>query len=195
MKGSMFMVFEDHVSSNYGAEVFEHLLDTVALETTEPFVGPGVYPAGDLVALVVGLADHVGITVDEVLRSYGRHAFAALAGSIAPLMAQFTDPRDFLLSLEGVIHTEVRKLDLHASPARFEVTADGDDGLLLRYQSPLGLFPLVHGLLDGAGDWFGVPFAHELIATEGTNGVFRLRFDPPAGVDASATAASSAASA
>ena len=52
MKGAIFKLLEDFVTSNYGPDAFEDLVDATELETTEPFVGPGNYPPGDLLALV-----------------------------------------------------------------------------------------------------------------------------------------------
>lgn len=177
MKGVIFNVFEDFVITKFGEDVLEDIVDATTLQTTEPFVGPGTYPATDLLALVATAADLLGITVDEALRAYGRHAFPALAGAVPTLMEQFSNPSSFLLGLESVIHTEVRKLDAEASPARFRVEAAGPAALTMHYESPFGLFGLVHGLLDGVGDWFEADFQHEMIKAEGTNASFAITFD------------------
>ena len=84
------------------------------------------------------------------------------------------DARSFLRTLESVVHTEVRKLDEAARPARFTVSdLDGDD-LLLHYESDLGLFALVEGLLAGVGDWFDTAITSELIDTAGTCARYRV---------------------
>ena len=176
MKGVIFNVFEDFVVKNFGEDVLEDIVEATTLDTAEPFVGPGTYPATDLLALVVTAAAKLGITVDQALRACGRHGFPALAGSVPTLMAQFDDAESFLLGLESVIHTEVRKLDTDASPARFRVEQVVPGELSMHYESPFGLFGLVHGLLDGVGDWFSVDFTHEMVAADGTNATFRIRF-------------------
>lgn len=175
MKGAIFKVLEDFVETAYGPDAFDELLDETELETTEPFVGPGTYPATDLLALVGTAVEKHGIELDDLLRAFGRHAFPALAGSVPTLMEGFDDPHSFLLGLESVIHTEVRKLDPEANPARFTVTESGEDELTLHYESPFGLFAFVEGMFDGVSTWYGVPVEYELVATEGTNAVFRLR--------------------
>ncbi|MEZ5246253.1 MAG: heme NO-binding domain-containing protein [Acidimicrobiales bacterium] len=174
MKGVIFNVFENFVVETFGEDVLEDIVADTTIETTEPFVGPGTYPAGDLVALVVTAAAKLGVTVDEALQACGRHAFPTLAGAVPSLMAHFDDLEAFLLGLESVVHTEVRKLDQDASPARFAVERIGDGELLMHYASPFGLFGLVHGLLDGAGDWFETEFTHEMVSSEGTNATFRI---------------------
>jgi hypothetical protein len=176
VKGAIFKLFEEFIVAGYGADAFEDLLDSTDLETKEPFVGPGNYPPGDLLALVgTAVATHE-TTVEELLRAFGRHAFPSLARSVPTLLKGLDTPHAFLCNLESVIHTEVRKLDPDANPARFTVTDLGPDEMLLHYASPFGLFPLVEGLLAGVGDWYEVPLDYELIETDQTNGTFRVRF-------------------
>lgn len=177
MKGSVFSLFEAFVIANYGEDTYDDILATTQLETAGPFVGPGIYPASDLLALVRTATDMLGITPEAALRAFGRHALPSLARSVPELMEAAGTPREFLMRLESVVHTEVRKLDPAASPPRLTVTSDSEADLTLHYESPFGLFSLVEGFLDGVGDWYGVPLSHELISTEGTNGTFRIRFD------------------
>lgn len=176
MKGAIFKLFEDFVGSTYGPDAFDDLLDATELETTEPFVGPGNYPATDLLALVGQAVATFDLSTEQLLQAFGRHSFPALAGSVPTLLEGLDTPHSFLSNLESVIHTEVRKLDPDASPARFTVTDLGQTELLLHYESPFGLFPLVQGFLDGVGDWYEQPIEHELESTEGTSGTFRVRF-------------------
>ena len=175
MKGAIFKLLEDFVDSTYGPDAFEDLVDATELQTTEPFVGPGNYPATDLLALVGTAVETHRIEVDTLLRAFGRHAFPALAGSVPTLLEGLDTPHDFLLNLESVVHTEVRKLDPDASPARFTAIERGPGELELTYESPFGLFSLVEGLLDGVGDWFDVPVVSERLSVDGTNATFVVR--------------------
>ena len=179
MKGVIFKLLGEFVESTYGPDAFDELLERTELETREPFVGPGNYPPGDLLALVGTAVETHGIAVEDLLSGFGRFAFPSLARSVPTLLEGLDTPHAFLANLESVIHTEVRKLDPEASPARFSVTELGPTEMLLHYESPFGLFPLVGGFLDGIGDWYGVPVEHELIETEGTNGTYRVRFAEP----------------
>ncbi len=178
MKGSIFKLFEEFVTERYGLDAYEGLLDTTSLETTEPFVGPGTYPAGDLLALLTTASANHDISVDDLLRGLGRYAFSFLAGAVPTLMEGLDDPRSFLLGLESVIHTEVRKLYPDADPPRFTAVELGPADLELRYQSALGLFSLVEGLLDGLGDWYDCAIGHERLTVDGTNAVFRVVLGP-----------------
>ncbi len=180
MKGSIFLLFEEFVVESYGEELFEELLASTELETVEPFVAPGTYPATDLVALLMTASAKSGLSTDELLHRFGVFAFPALARSAGPLLDGIDSPQVLLQSLEAVVHTEIRKLDPEANPARFEVVDLGPDELELHYVSPLGLFSLVEGLLDGIAAWFDQPVVHQRVSTDGTNAVFRISFSAEA---------------
>lgn len=175
MKGAIFKLFEDFVTTVHGPDAFDDLLDITELQTVGPIVGPGTYPAEDLLSLVGSAVTAYEQPVDDLLRAFGRHAFPALARSVSELLVGLDDPHSFLMSLESVIHTEVRKLDHEANPARFSATEVAGDELLLGYDSGFGLFSLVEGFLDGLGDWYDAPLHHERVSTDGTNAVFRVR--------------------
>ncbi|MEM8924693.1 MAG: heme NO-binding domain-containing protein [Actinomycetota bacterium] len=178
MKGSIFNLFEDFVVTSYGEDVYEDLVDATTLETAGPFVGPGNYPPGDLLALVGTACATFEVDVETLLRGFGRHAFPMLAASVPTLMEGLDTPFEFLLALETLIHTEVRKLDHDADPARFTVTRTSDDSLTLHYESPFGLFALVEGMFDGIGDYFDTELHYERVAVDGTNATFTVRCVP-----------------
>jgi len=175
MKGAIFKLFEDFVTTAHGPDAFDDLLDSTEMQTVGPIVGPGTYPAEDLLALVGSAVTAYEQPVDDLLRAFGRHAFPALVQSVSELTVGMDDPHTFLMSLESVIHTEVRKLDHEANPARFAATEVASDELLLGYESGFGLFALVEGFLDGLGDWYDAPLHHERVSTDGTNAVFRIK--------------------
>ncbi len=191
MKGIIFTTFEAFVSDSFGEDVWEDIVDNTELVTNEPFVGPGTYPESDLIALVTTAVQTLGITLDEALAAFGAYSFPKLAEGVPQLMEGLGDARTFFVRLEAVIHTEVRKLDPEANPARFTVEETGDSTLLLNYESPLGLFALVGGFIDGVGAWYGEKIIHEVVSTDGTNATFALTFAeavaaPPVTVDGAA---------
>ncbi len=183
MKGAIFKLLEDFVVTHHGPDAFDDLLDETEMQTTTPMVGPGTYPAEDLLALVGTAVEKYDVPVDDLLRAFGRHSFPGLANSVTELMVGMDDPHSFLLQLESVIHTEVRKLDSEADPARFDATEVNESEILLHYQSPFGLFPLVEGFLDGISDWYDMPLSYQLESTEGTNATFRIQTGPNADGD------------
>lgn len=175
MKGVIFNTFEAFICDTFGDEIYERILDETELETTEVIVGPGTYPAADLMALVGSAIRILDISLETALTEFGKYAFPRLAASIPDLMAELPDAESFFFGLESVIHTEVRKLDAEANPARF-TPERVEDGMVLHYESPLGLFPLVGGFIEGVAAWYDEPVRWEMVASEGTNASFHVQF-------------------
>jgi len=185
MKGTIFILFEDFVTAELGDHAFDDVLASAGLADAEPFVGPGTYPVDHLRALVAAAGERAGQPADELLRAFGRYAFPAWARSAPTLLDGVVGPRQLLEQLDSMVEVEVRKLDPDARPARFTVLAVAGDELLLEYESPAGLFPLVSGILDGIGDWFGTGIDHRLVSTQGTNGTYLITLAAtPAGAGA-----------
>ena len=175
MKGMIFLAFEDFVVANWGEDTFDDILAETQLETTGPFVATGFYPPTDLLALVNTACDVLDVDLDDAIKAFASHAFPLLAESVLPLMEQLPDLRTFLMQLESLIHTEIRKLHPEADPARLTIEETDCGDLMLHYASPLGLYAMVEGLLDGAATWYGESIKCDLVSTEGTNGIFRLQ--------------------
>lgn len=178
MKGTIFILFEDFVVAELGHDAFDQVLAAAGLADAEPFVGPGSYAVDQFRALLAAASERSGRPADDLLHAFGRHAFPLLARSAPVLLKGISGPRQLLEQLDSIIDTEVRKLDPDAHPARFTVLAVAGDELLLEYESPHGLFPLVSGALDGMADWYGTPIDHRLVSTQGTNGTYLVTFPP-----------------
>lgn len=156
MKGIVFNIFEEFVTENWGEDTYEEILDATSLKTDEPFVAPGAYPDEDLMSLVATAVDQLGVPLPDALRAFGRFCFPGLARAYPIFLDGHTDAKTFLLTVETVIHVEVRKLMPDASPPRFDYEDPGPDQLVIQYKSTRKLCHLMAGLLDGVGDHFGI---------------------------------------
>lgn len=159
MKGVIFKAFEDFVTTNWGDEVYEQLLDNTQLTTDEPFVGPGTYPDADLLALVSTAIAKLGVPLEDALRAFGKHAFPLLAAGAKDLVDAHAHPKPFLAVVDSIIHMEVRKLYPDAETPRVLIEDVGPDKAVLRYESARGLCAVLVGLVEGAGDYFDSPVA------------------------------------
>ena len=52
MKGVIYNIFESFISENFGADVYEKILDQSSLESDPVFISAGTYPDADLFELV-----------------------------------------------------------------------------------------------------------------------------------------------
>lgn len=175
MKGVIFKFFEDFVVENFGDDVYDDILDSTELETKEPFVGPGTYPDGDLIGMVVSASGMLGISVDVAVKTFGKWMFSKLAAMTPQFVDNHTHPKDFLMTVEDVIHVEVNKLYKHAETPGFEYEDLGADKLLIIYSSKRKMFSLMEGLVEGVGDYFNYNIGQEFEEKD-DKGYFTLTF-------------------
>jgi hypothetical protein len=90
----------------------------------------------------------------EVLRWFGREAMPLLAKRYPVFFTEHRTAHSFILSVNSIIHPEVRKLyaGAHCPYFRFEQKPDGT--LQMTYDSPRQLCALAQGFIEGAGDHF-----------------------------------------
>ena len=153
MKGIVFNLLEEIVVREHGEETWEELLDSAGLDGV--YTSLGNYPDADLMALVAAASDAVGIAPDDVVRWFGRNALPLLAARYPALFEPHADARAFVLTLNEIIHPEVRKLYPGADTPAFGFDASRPGKLTMDYRSSRRLCAFAEGLLLGAGDHFG----------------------------------------
>ena len=181
MKGVIFNLFEDFICESFGDEAYESILDATDLQTTGPFIGPGLYPDEDLLALVGVAVDQLGVSVQDALRAFGRFALPRLVEAHPDFASSECGAKEFLLSVDSVIHVEVKKLWPDAQTPSFRYVDATEDGLSMMYQSPRKFCPLVEGFIDGVADHFGekIDREHSSCMHDGAEEcVFQLQFAP-----------------
>jgi Haem-NO-binding len=153
MKGIVFNLLEDVVVRQHGANVWDDLLDAAGVGGS--YTSLGSYPDVEIEQLVGAAADMLSLEPAEILRWFGQSAFPLLAERYPAFFVGHDTIRPFILSLNSIIHPEVRKLypGAHCPHFRFE---DGPGGsLLMGYDSARKLCALAHGFIEGAGAHFG----------------------------------------
>jgi Haem-NO-binding len=151
MKGIVFNLLEQLIARDHGEETWDALLD--ATELTGAYTSLGSYPDEDLMKIVGAAAAELHVSPDDVLRWFGRNALPLFAGRYPQLFEPHDSTRSFVLTLNEIIHPEVRKLYPGADVPVFDF--DSRDGLLVMgYRSPRKLCAFAEGLLRGAADHY-----------------------------------------
>lgn len=163
MKGIIFNAFEGFVAQNWGDEFYESILDATELETQEPFVGPGTYPDGDLLALVATAVQKLDVPLHDALVAFGSFAFKGLVASHPAFVDKHVKLSEFLKTVDSIIHIEVRKLYPESVTPTVLVEDVDDATLRLSYHSDRKLCAVLEGLVQGAAEHFDtqVTFAHD----------------------------------
>ncbi|MCR9244600.1 MAG: heme NO-binding domain-containing protein [bacterium] len=155
MKGVVFTELLAMAEQRYGIEVLDTVLLAAGLDHGGAYTAVGSYDWREFQTICDALAEQVGLTAPELLRSYGQHLFGVFAARYPAFFADTASPFDFLENVEALIHPEVRKLYPDADLPRFEVERT-TTGLRMRYVSKRPFAELARGLLEGCMQHFGV---------------------------------------
>ena len=153
MKGVIFNLAEEVVSARFGDAAWDQVLDSAGLDGA--FTSLGNYPDSDLVSLVSAASALLDVPVDEVIRTIGSGALPLLAERYPAFFTPHTSTRPFLLTLNEIIHAEVRKLYPDADVPEFEFDTSDDTWLVMRYRSQRQLCALAEGFVMGAAAHYG----------------------------------------
>lgn len=153
MKGIVFNLLGDLVTSRYGAETWDTLLDHAAVDGA--YTSLGNYSDTELTKLVAAAATALNQPPESIVRWFGREALPVLAAQYPHFFSPHRDTRAFLLTLNGIIHPEVRKLYPGAETPEFEFTSETDGALTMVYRSSRRLCSFAEGLIEGAAAHYG----------------------------------------
>ena len=153
MKGVIFNLLEEVVSTAQGERAWDDLLDAAGLDGV--YTSLGSYDDAEMSLLVSTAGSALSMPDDEVLRWFGRQAIPHMVARWPDYFTAHEQTVPFLRSLNSVIHPEVRKLYAGAYCPHFDFTSPQDGSLLIGYRSPRRLCGLAHGFILGAGDHYG----------------------------------------
>jgi hypothetical protein len=152
MKGVVFNLLEQLVARDFGEDTWDGLLDASGLDGV--YTSLGSYPDEDLTKLVTAASEALGMPADDIVIWLGRNALPLFAERYPQLFEPHDSTRPFVLTLNDIIHPEVRKLYPGADVPEFDFDVR-DELLVMDYRSPRKLCSFAEGLLLGAADHYG----------------------------------------
>jgi hypothetical protein len=152
VKGIIFNLLEHVVTDEFGEEAWEGILDAAGVEGA--YTAVGTYPHEDLHQLVSAASTAVGMPQDDLIRWFGRRAIPPLAARYPDFFAPYTSTIPFVLTLNDVIHPEVRKLFPGAYAPEFDFESVDENCVALGYRSFRQLCPFAEGLVEGVADHY-----------------------------------------
>ncbi len=178
MKGVIFTEFLDFIEAEHGYETVDAILQSAALPSEGGYTAVGNYSFSEMSALTSELAKLQGKTEQSILRAFGRHLFGRYCRVYPRFFQHYTDPLDFLQSIEGKIHTEVRKLYPDARLPHLKTEPAGEHQIVLNYRSDRPLGALCLGLVEGCGEHFGAELLIEAAPAPGGLDIHIRRLAP-----------------
>lgn len=152
----MFNALENFITATYGEEVADKIFEESQLKTKDPFVGPGTYPDDDFHTLIRVTMEELKLTKDELMFDFGKFTFTELRTRFPKFVEKFTHPKDFLKTVEDIIHVEVKKVMQDAYLPKFQYTEPSDRELTITYFSKRKMYKLMEGIIEGVAEYFQV---------------------------------------
>ncbi|MFT6714913.1 MAG: hypothetical protein ACJAVJ_002205 [Planctomycetota bacterium] len=177
MKGLVFTEFLEMVESAYGMETTDELLELPTHESKGIYTSVGTYDATELVAMVVRLAEMTDASIPDLLTGFGEYLFVRFHEKYPEMFVEKETASQFLVSVHGHIHVEVRKLYPEASLPEFAYS-EREGALVMTYSSNRPFAMLALGLIRGSLKHFGgmQSVTCELLAPQdGTHAAFTIK--------------------
>ncbi|MCY4644069.1 MAG: heme NO-binding domain-containing protein [Bacteriovoracales bacterium] len=178
MKGIIFNILEEFVDRSYGEGSFDKLVDEALGDSSEVFVSPETYPDEKLFSLLDKIVEIRKVDLDDVLKSFGRYMFGKLARKYPLFVQPYDNPKDFIKTVNDIIHIEVKKIFLESEPPIFLCVKESGNNMTIRYESKRNLSSLAEGLLNGVADYYKKPIRilDKKKVTEENLCIFQLEF-------------------
>jgi Haem-NO-binding len=154
MKGIVFTEFLDMVAQRFGEELVDDMIADACLPHGGAYTSVGTYPHGEMVALVDSMSKRTNSSVDALLEVFGHHLFGRFYKSYPQFMDSTTDPLEFLMGIETIVHTEVRKLYPDAQLPEFDTRRISTVEIVMNYRSVHNFSSLALGLIKGCAEHY-----------------------------------------
>jgi predicted hydrocarbon binding protein len=105
-------------------------------------------------AFVTELSEITKVEVPALVKTFGEYLFIHLYNSSPSNLSHINNLKDFLLSIDGVIHKEVKRVHPKAYLPTFKYNETPNGDLIMFYQSKRKLCHLSEGLIFGAAKHF-----------------------------------------
>lgn len=157
MKGLVFREFLDMVDKVFSPEITELIISKSDLPSGGAYTSVGTYDHNEILTLVSALSTETGCKASKLVYSFGRYLFGRFRQTHPHFFADKSDAFEFLESVDGHIHVEVRKLYPNAELPSLSCSRPQDGQLIVNYESGRSMGDLAHGLIDACIENFTHP--------------------------------------
>jgi hypothetical protein len=154
MKGVVFTEFLEMVEAKFGLELVDQLIESSQLPSGGAYTSVGTYSYQELIELVGHLSNKSSVPVPELVKAFGHYLFQRFITLYPFVLKGVQTASQFLASVEGLIHVEVKKLYPDAELPELDFQA-GEKGWDLVYRSARPFADLCEGLVSECLEHFG----------------------------------------
>lgn len=154
MQGVVFNALADFVEETAGMAVWNEAIDSSKLLSEGAFTAGQTYPDEDLVTLAIFVANKLELELPDALRAFGKFLFGFLMERGPIEVRDYPNAQKLLEELDGVIHSEVQRLNPEAYTPFFEYVPTSETAGNLTYRSKRKMCVVAEGLIQGAADYY-----------------------------------------
>jgi len=159
MKGLIFNHLAEMVEEAFGMEAWDAILQRT--DNSGIYIATDTYPDQELMDLVSAAHFVSDSPVNEFVKTFGEYIFPHFRDSHPQFFSDKMTLKSFLLTVDHIIHVEVRKQNVGAILPKLEYKDESDNELTLYYSSPRKLCHLAEGLIAGAAAHFNTRYTLE----------------------------------
>ncbi|PIQ40211.1 MAG: hypothetical protein COW58_07275, partial [Thalassolituus sp. CG17_big_fil_post_rev_8_21_14_2_50_53_8] len=134
MKGVVFDILRDMVEEQFGLAGWNALLDKAGADGL--YISTQTYPDEELLKLVAAASEVTGKPADELVFSFGEFMVKEFYKRFPGFFDNASGLIDFLISVDRIVHVEVRKLYPDAALPSFTYEGGSSDEVTMNYRSP-----------------------------------------------------------
>jgi len=153
MKGIIFNLTERIVINEYGEDAWDDIL--AKADVVGAYSSLGSYGDDEFQRIVLAASEMLDLTPDEIVRWIGQKAIPLMVESFPAFFANHSGAYSFVLSLNDIIHPEVRKLYPGADVPVFDFDSFDPNVLVVGYRSHRKMCAFAIGLIEGAAIHYG----------------------------------------
>jgi predicted hydrocarbon binding protein len=179
VKGVIINYFEDFITDYYGPEKWEEIFNLCPVKSQQIYIGPQTYPDNLLVGILQVVSRQLKTPLEVLLKNFGNFLLHKFSEDYNNFFTPYSHPKQFLLSVDSIIHIEVMKMLSEATPPKFTYDDTELNKLTMRYHSKRKLCQLVEGIIEGVSEKFKTPikyFQSSCMSKGDENCCFELTF-------------------
>lgn len=166
MKGIIFTEFIELVEEKFGYVMVDDIIQSSNLPSGGAYTAVGTYSHSEIVKLVSVLSQRTGISIDDLLKIYGKHLLSVFLRSYPQFFENVGSAFSFLQKIDNYIHLEVQKLYPDAELPKFLIQNLNENELEMTYQSERKMSALAEGLIEATLDHYQQASSVEKIILE-----------------------------
>jgi len=153
VKGIIFNIVESVVIAEQGIDAWDDVIDESGV--LGAYTSLGTYPDADLLAIASCVANRVNATPAAVIRHVGHQGLSRIYDRYPEFFTGQDNVLSFLLTVDSIIHPEVRNLYPGADVPFFTYNLVDDNCLEMTYRSARKRCDFAEGLILGAAEHYG----------------------------------------